>query len=75
MTVDLQKLAATGVAVELKPGKRYLIFVDTEALNVESLRHVGEIMPDVECIVIPLALDGGSVADAVAAFELKGNDA
>lgn len=71
MTVDLQKLAAGGVAVELKPGKRYLIFVDAQALHMESLRHLGETMPDVECTVIPLALDGGSVADAVAVFELK----
>ena len=70
MTIDLKQLLAAGVAVELKPGCRYLIFVDSAAMDVDALRHAEPIDSDVEIVPLMLPPDG-TVQDAVVAFELQ----
>lgn len=73
MTVDLKELAAQGVAVELKPGCRYLIFMNAQCVNREDLMRAEYESPfeaDVQILfVVPPG--GGTVSDCVAAFELE----
>lgn len=73
MTVDLKKLAASGVVVELKPGCRYLIFMDAQCVNRQDLAGAMNEPPfdaDVQILFI-VPPSGGTVSDCVAALELE----